>query len=162
MTDFQYEQVLDNLALIIQDPYALPWHLTIKTGTSQVADSGTAGLAPGIAAVINTQPILTGSRAVVDQWGTSPVTDDTAIQLLRTAYQKAIRPTPGLSLDEVNDLAHALSAQIGTNSDISIYGEMLRYALEGSVAAENAANTRLRRSLPTPPQRLRKCRPSHA
>jgi hypothetical protein len=136
MTDFQYQQVLNNLALLSKDPYSLPWHLTIKTGTSQVSDTGTAGLAPGIVAIINTEPILTGSRAVVDQWGTSPVTDDTALQLLRTAYQKAIRPTPGLTRDEVNDLAHTLSAQIGTNSDISIAGEMLRYALEDSIATE--------------------------
>jgi hypothetical protein len=138
MTEFQYEQVLNNLALIIQDPHALPWHLSIKTGTSQVADTGTAGLAPGIVILNNSEPFLTGSRAIVDQWGTTPVTDDTALRLLRLAYQKAIRPTPGLSLSEVNDLAHTLSNQIGTNSDISIYGEMTRYSLADVVATERA------------------------
>ncbi len=139
LTDFQYQQVLNNLALLTNDPNALPWHLTIKTGTSQVSDTGTTGLAPGIVILNNSEPFLTGSRAVVGQWGTVPVTDDTALRLLRNAYQRALGIDAKLSLEDINDLAHTLSSQIGTNSDIAITGELVRFAIEDSISQNFAA-----------------------
>jgi hypothetical protein len=139
MTDFQYQQVLNNIALLANDPNALPWHLTIKSGTSQVSDTGTAGLAPGIVILNNSEPFLTGTRSVVDQWGTAPVTDDTALRLIRNAYQRALGINAQLSRADINDLAHALSAQIGTNSDIAISGELVRFAIEDSISQNSAA-----------------------
>ena len=43
LPELQYQQVLNNLALFAANPSALPWHVNLKEGTSQITDSGTAG-----------------------------------------------------------------------------------------------------------------------
>src|SRR5262245_12919009 len=39
LPELQYQQVLNNLAQIAVNPSALPWHVNLKEGTSQVTDS---------------------------------------------------------------------------------------------------------------------------
>ena len=43
ITELQYQQVLNNLAMLSYDPFALPTMLALKNGTAQVADSGKRG-----------------------------------------------------------------------------------------------------------------------
>jgi hypothetical protein len=79
----QYQQVLDNLAQFAENPAALPWHVNLREGTSQVTDSLSGGAALDIGPPVTWFPELIGSRTAVAQWGVSPVIDATELRLLR-------------------------------------------------------------------------------
>jgi hypothetical protein len=129
LTELQYQQVLDNLAMFCGNPNAVPWHITIKNGTAQIADTGSAGALLDIGSQVITHPSLLGSRSVVEQWSTEPVTDGTTLRLLQLAYQGAISEPHLLSVDDANSLAHQLSAQQPTTSDMSIDRDTIQYML---------------------------------
>jgi hypothetical protein len=129
LTDLQYQQVLDNLAMYCVDPTALPWHVNLQNGAIQVADAGSVGTIAqtDLSHAFTWSPYFTGTRSVVTQWSTIPVTDDTTLRLLRLAYQIAVSYRaerdldPGLALD----LSHSLKAQTATNADISLDTNLL-------------------------------------
>lgn len=133
VTEFHYEQILNNVAFLINDPYALPSHLSVKTGSTQISDSGSAAVAFDLRRFSGTVPNVSGSRTIVDQWGTAPVTDTAALKLMRIAYQRALGMDSHLSLEVANEVGHALTDQIGTNADISMLGEALRFSLEDMI-----------------------------
>ena len=87
----QYQQVLDNLAQFALQPGSLPWHVSLREGTSQVTDSLSGGAAIDLGPPVTWFPQLLGSRTAVAQWGMSPVIDATELRLLRIAYRR--RPT---------------------------------------------------------------------
>lgn len=128
LTDLQYQQVLDNLAMYKLNREALPGIAVLKTGATQVGDTGSLGFygVAGIETKFGASPTIMGTRSIVDQWGLVPVTDDNALKLLRKAFQCATGSRSLLSRPEAEDLAHDLSAQIGTNADISVDGDTLR------------------------------------
>ena len=128
LTDTQYEQVLNNLAMFCLDPYALPSLVVIKNGSTQIGDTGTLGFLgnAGLMSAFGSSPTIAGSRSIVDQWGTAPVTDDNVLKVVRMAYQNAIGNPKWLSEDDANDMGHDLSQQVGTNADISTDLEMLK------------------------------------
>jgi hypothetical protein len=114
LTDLQYQQVLNNLAMFCANPSALPWHINLRDGSAQVVDSGSASVLLDWHRAIVSHPTLMGSRTVVEQWGMSPVTDDIELKLLRIAYRRAIGFDESLEDDErefANDLAHELKKQ---------------------------------------------------
>lgn len=117
LPDLQYQQVLDNLALFSANPAALPWHLTLREGTTQITDSVSGGALVDVEASA-LEPQLFGSRTAVAQWGMSPVVEPTALRLLRYAYQRAQgqdrMPTP----EFLDELAHDLKGQLAENPDI--------------------------------------------
>ncbi len=45
LPELQYQQVLDNLAQFATNPSALPWHVNLREGTTQVTDSISGGAA---------------------------------------------------------------------------------------------------------------------
>ena len=100
VVDLEYRQILDNLAMFCLNPEALPSLVMLKTGASQVGDTGTlgflgvAGLTTSTPSVttFGSSPTITGTRTIVDQWGSSPVTDDNNLLLLRKAFR--CRPGP--------------------------------------------------------------------
>src|SRR6516164_8762551 len=118
LPELQYQQVLDNLALFAANPAALPWHINLREGTSQVTDSLSGGAALDTGPPVTWFPQLLGSRTAVAQWGASPVIDATELRLLRIAYRRAHgapdMPTPAF-LDE---LTHELKDQFASNSDL--------------------------------------------
>jgi hypothetical protein len=120
----QYQQVLDNLAMYCEDPTALPWHVNLQNGAVQIADAGSVGTIAqtDLSHAFTWSPYFTGTRSIVTQWSTIPVTDDTALRLLRQAYQIAVsyRAERDLDPDLANDLAHTLKNQTATNADISL------------------------------------------
>jgi len=124
LTDLQYQQVLDNLAMYCRDPTALPWHVNLQNGAVQVADAGSLGTIAqtDLSHAFTWSPYFTGTRSIVTQWSTIPVTDDMALRLLRLAYQIAIcyRAERDLDPDFAIDLAHTLKNQTATNADISL------------------------------------------
>jgi hypothetical protein len=129
LTDLQYQQVLDNLAMYSQDPTALPWHVNLQNGAVQIADAGSVGTIAqtDLSHAFTWSPYFTGTRSIVTQWSTIPVTDDTTLQLLRLAYQIAVsyRTEHELDPDLAMDLAHSLKNQTATNADISLDTNLL-------------------------------------
>jgi hypothetical protein len=60
LPELQYQQVLDNLALFATNPAALPWHVNLREGTTQVTDSASAGAAVDLGPPSSTLPQLLG------------------------------------------------------------------------------------------------------
>jgi hypothetical protein len=159
VVDLEYRQILDNLAMFCLNPTALPSLVTLKTGASQVGDTGTVGLlgVSGLATgnggsgswgTFGASPTITGSRTIVDQWGSSPITDDNNLLLLRKAFRCALGYKDLLDDDDANDLAHDLNPQIGTTADISVDRDTL-----GSIFSQNVISGALARFMPPAPNR---------
>ncbi len=74
LADLQYQMVMRNLVTFEENPSAIPWHLSVTTGTAQVADAATAKsafLAHFPTLVINRffewDPAVSGSRTIVQR-----------------------------------------------------------------------------------------------
>ncbi len=138
LSDMQFQQVLNNLAMFAGNPSAIPWQIDIKNGGSQVADFGSAGLAGSFGRMMGSlaygAPSVIGSRTVVEQWGTAPVTDDTELRLLQIAYRRAFGYQDTLDDRQfADDLVHELKKQISVTDDLKdLYG--LFYKDPGMVA----------------------------
>ncbi len=118
LPELQYQQVLDNLALFAANPSALPWHVNLREGTSQVTDSLSGGAAVDLGPPSASLPQLFGSRTVVAQWGMAPVIDSTELRLLRIAYRRA-HGSPEMPTPEfLDDLGQELKDQQASNVDL--------------------------------------------
>ena len=117
LTNLQHQVVLNNLAIFVENPDAIPFQLNLHDGSTQISDLGQMDL-------IGKQPIesgITGSRTVVNSWLTTPVTDDVTLRLLRMAYRRALGSSGSLYDDEcklANDLAHELKKSTTVVDDI--------------------------------------------
>ncbi len=96
LSDLQYQQVLDNLAMFAYNPDALPWHLKLKDGLVQVTDQASGGIGAALSlpfsANSSLSPSVGAQHAVVAQWGGEPTTDPEELALLAAAYRKAADP----------------------------------------------------------------------
>lgn len=119
LPELQYQQVLDNLAQFADNPGAMPWHVNIREGTTQVTDSLSGGAAVDLGPPTNWLPQLFGSRTAVAQWGMSPVIDPIELKLLRVAYRRAVGMDEMPDDDTMQDLGHELKAQVANNPDLS-------------------------------------------
>jgi hypothetical protein len=128
LTETQYEQILNNLAMCALDPDSLPSMVSLKSGSTQIGDTGTLGFlgVAGLMTTFGSSPTISGSRSIVDQWGTSPVTDDNVLKLLQMAYQNTHGISSFLTEKDANDMGHDLSQLIGTNADISTDADTLK------------------------------------
>jgi hypothetical protein len=88
LADLQYQMILRNLATFAANPSAIPWHLSITTGTAQVADAATAHSAflahfPKVALnrFFEWDPGVSGSRTIVQQWSTNPIIHADALRV---------------------------------------------------------------------------------
>jgi len=90
--DIQQQQVLDNLAKFVHDPYAIPSFALATSGVSGVTDSGNAGTGIGwVASGFNAVGIdLGGGRSVDGNWTMTPITDPRKLELMRCAYQRVL------------------------------------------------------------------------
>jgi hypothetical protein len=112
LTELQYQQVLNNLAMFCANPGAMPWHVNVRDGSTQIADVGSAQYVGDWHRAFGSHPTILGSRTVVEQWSMSPVTDDTELKLLRIAYRRALGSNETLKEEDfANDLAHELKKQ---------------------------------------------------
>jgi hypothetical protein len=141
--DLQYQQVLDNLAMFRLNPAALPSLVSLKTGASQVGDTGSLGFlgVAGLDSKFGSSPTVSGTRTVVDQWGSSPVTDDNNLLLVRKAFRSALGYHDLIDEDDANDLAHDLSSQIGTTADMSVDNDTIGRIYSQSVVSDLAAKS---------------------
>jgi hypothetical protein len=118
LPDLQYQQILDNLAQFSDNPGAMPWHVNLREGTTQVTDSLSGGAAVDLGPPTDWLPQLFGSRTVVAQWGMAPVIDPIELKLLRVAYRRAVGLGEMPDDDTFQDLAHELKAQVANNPDL--------------------------------------------
>ena len=136
LPELQFQQVLDNLAQFADNPAALPWHVNLREGTSQITDSLSGGALVDLNPPASTQPQLFGSRTVVAQWGMSPVIDPTELRLLRVAYRRAHGSSELLEPEFVDELAHELKDQLASNSDLRNESELF-YEYEGKASRDS-------------------------
>ncbi len=124
LPELQYQQVLDNLAQFATNPSALPWHVNLREGTTQITDSISGGAALDLGPPVTWFPQLLGSRTAVAQWGMSPVIDATELRLLRIAYRRAHGAPDMPSPEFLDELAHELKDQFASNADLRNESEL--------------------------------------
>jgi hypothetical protein len=103
LTDLNYQQVLDNVAMFVANPSVMPSIAVVNAGTVNVADqktaSGTTTYAP--TETFSQQagsglPILSlafnpsASRSVTENWSLVPVTDVDNLRRIRCAFQLVV------------------------------------------------------------------------
>ena len=91
MSDLRYKHILDNLAMMVRNPAAVPNPVAINGGVVQISDIGTA------IGNITQNPFgsrtfqyflgLTGSRTVSEQWSLTPLQNPEKLRLMRYAFQ---------------------------------------------------------------------------
>lgn len=100
LTDLNYQQVLDNLAMFVANPSTLPSVSVINAGTVTVADQKTYNTSATYSPTLpfaqqggGALPILTllfnpsGQRNVTENWSIAPVTDIDNLRRIRCAFQ---------------------------------------------------------------------------
>jgi hypothetical protein len=88
--DVQTQQVLDNLAMFVCNPSAMPYFSYPNTGSASVTDAGSATAAPSFASTVSGILTLSLSRQAMDSFTLTPVNDPRRLELMRCAYQKAV------------------------------------------------------------------------
>ena len=146
LPELQYQQVLGNLAMFADNPSALPWHVNLREGTTQLTDSLNAGSLVDLGPPAVTQPQVFGSRTAVAQWGMSPVIDPIELQLLRIAYRRAFGAPDMPSPELLEELAHELKDQFASNADLRNESELF-------YECESRAEREPRESEPRSPSR---------
>ncbi len=100
VTDIYCQQVLNNVALFVDNPASMPAFSVVTAGTVNVQDQAGATLSPTYSPTLTSKlqgggalPILSilfgvnGSRTISENWSTAPVTDSDNIRRLRCAFQ---------------------------------------------------------------------------
>jgi hypothetical protein len=114
LTEIQYAQVLNNVAMFCSNPDTTPAFLNMTDGSCQIADLGSVYYLGDWHRAFSSHPDILGSRTVVQQWGMNPVTDDNELQLLQLAFRRAVGIDESLEQhkDLANDVAHKLVEQL--------------------------------------------------
>lgn len=99
LTDLQFKQVMDNLAMFVHNPATLPYFALSSSGTSQVAD--TEGPATGSLAWSPTSGTVGfgATRQLTEGWGLAPIMDPDKLDRMRCAYQ-AVIGIPNVNCDD--------------------------------------------------------------
>jgi hypothetical protein len=100
LTDLNYQQVLNNVAMFVANPASLPSVAVINAGTVTVADQKTCNVSATYSPTLTfaqqgggALPILTllfnpsGQRSVTENWSMAPVTDVDNLRRIRCAFQ---------------------------------------------------------------------------
>ncbi len=97
--DIQTQQVLDNLAMFVCDPNAMPYFSYPNQSSATVTDGGTAGVNPGFSRT-SASPFsflftslglsFGASRQASEGFTVQPINDPRKLELMRCAYQKAV------------------------------------------------------------------------
>jgi hypothetical protein len=92
LSDIQYQQVLDNLAMFSCVPDSLAWHVRINGGLIQIADQVSGSFGANLGGPNVPAPLLGGDTNVLHQWNVDPVIEADDLELLQLLYRKAINP----------------------------------------------------------------------
>jgi hypothetical protein len=93
LPDLQYQQVVDNLAMIAANPDFLPYLAVAGQGSVQVTDNRSSSLGLKIPLVPQTPEdlILGASRNVTGTWSLGTITSPEKIRDMQTLYREAVR-----------------------------------------------------------------------
>lgn len=102
LSELYTQQVLNNLAMFVQNPDALPFFAFPNQGTTSIQDTGNIGN-PGYESsrFMSSAFVLNGARQTTENWVLVPVSDPAKLGLMRCAYRQAIASCIGV------DLTHA-------------------------------------------------------
>lgn len=99
LTDLQFKQVMDNLAMFVHNPGTLPYFALSSSGTSQVSDTE-GPVTGGLAWSPTTGNVgVSASRQLTEGWGLAPIMDPDRLDRMRCAYQ-AIIGIPNVNCDD--------------------------------------------------------------
>src|SRR5262249_31758848 len=103
LTDLNYQQVLNNLAMFVANPSAMPSIAVVNAGTVTVADQKSVNANATYAPTLTFDqqagsglPILSllfnpsGSRNLTENWSLVPVTDIDNLRRIRCAFQLVV------------------------------------------------------------------------
>src|ERR1700733_628263 len=98
LADIYTQQVMNNLALFLQNPDALPFFAYPNQGTTAIQDMGNVGN-PGYASshFITAPFTLNGSRQATENWVLVPISDPAKLALMRCAYRQALSSCYGVA-----------------------------------------------------------------
>lgn len=109
--DIYEQQVLDNLARFVVNPYATPSFSVANQATNGITDHGEVGLAEGaFSARFWAHLTAGGSRDQSHDFTMNPVTNPGRLRLMQCAYQAAI----GLPRDECDDCCKLMDEWSGS------------------------------------------------
>jgi len=93
LPDLQYQQVMDNLAMIVANPGLLPYLAVAGQGSIQVTEGRTSSLGLNMAPKTFTSGVfgLGASQNVTGTWSLGTITSPEKIRSMQTAYQRAVR-----------------------------------------------------------------------
>jgi hypothetical protein len=125
LADVNYQQILDNVAMFVDNPAVLPSFATIGSGAVTVADHCTVNVAPNYVPTLAFAqqigaglPILsiffnpTYDRLVTENWSLTPVQSAHRLRDIGCAFQLLVsNPEDGIDLDCVRHLQEALLAE---------------------------------------------------
>ena len=105
LSDLRYTHILENLAMMVRNPAAVPNPVVISGGVVQVSDNGA-----GTGDITNIFPygLLSASRTVSEQWSLSPLQNAEKLMLMRCAYQILLGSELQHDTGCVEELQHAL------------------------------------------------------
>jgi hypothetical protein len=126
LTDLQHQVVLNNLAAFACNPDAIPAQANLTAGTTQVVDYSSANSQLANSAFNSLVVTLGLSRSHVDQWSSTPVTDEMTLRLLRVAYRRGLGSEEDLYRNDLaNRLAHRFKAQLLSSGDMGIANSLM-------------------------------------
>jgi len=112
LSDLNYQQTLNNVAMFVHNPSALPSLVAITAGTASVNDqkgySGNANYAPTLTFAQQgggALPILTllfnpsVQRSVTENWSMVPIVDTDHLRRIRCAFQLLVQGAPTTDCD---------------------------------------------------------------
>lgn len=96
LSEIYTQQVLNNMAMFVENPDALPFFAFPNQGTTAVNDSGDISGPGFIAAQFNMNAFgINAGRQNNENWLLTPISDPAKLGLMRCAYQQAIEPCIG-------------------------------------------------------------------
>lgn len=103
LSELYTQQVLNNLAMFVQNPDALPFFAFPNQGTTSIQDTANIGN-PGYSSgqFASSQFILNGSRQTTENWVLVPISDPAKLALMRCAYRQAISSCAGIDFTDAD------------------------------------------------------------
>jgi hypothetical protein len=96
-TDIHQQQVLDNLAKFLSDPYSVPSFSLATQGTNDVTDNHAGNFALGWGRTAqgnflfnSLNSMASGSRTKKQNWTMTPIANPRKLELMRCAYQRTL------------------------------------------------------------------------
>lgn len=98
VADIHQQQVLDNLAKFVADPYAIPSFALANAGASNITDqcNGAVSVSWVASGFEKLGLDLMGQRQKMNNWTVTPITDPRKLELMRCAYQRAVSQCTGI------------------------------------------------------------------